>query len=87
MDFDIIYDLIVYMDIQDEHIKENDVLKKLDEYLDTTENEYYNQKQLRLHDLRGKINIDSSLTEKYRIENHYMRIFHMYLIKLKTNQG
>ena len=83
MDFDIIYDLIVYMDIQDEHIKENDVLKKLDEYLDTTENEYYNQKQLRLHDLRGKINIDSSLTEKYRIEKSLYENIPYVLDKIK----
>lgn len=83
MDFDIIYDLIVYMDIQDEHIKENDVLKKLDEYLDTAENEYYNQKQLRLHDLRGKINIDSSLTEKYRIEKSLYENIPYVLDKIK----
>ncbi|MBQ6218283.1 MAG: hypothetical protein IJJ47_00980 [Methanosphaera sp.] len=71
------------MDIQDEHIKENDVLKKLDEYLDTTENEYYNQKQLRLHDLRGKINIDSSLTEKYRIEKSLYENIPYVLDKIK----
>lgn len=87
MDFDILFDGLVKTDIKNEFIKEEDVLRKLSEFLETIENEDYIQKELRVHDLRGKIDIDCSLTIKYVVEKSLCDNIHYVLEKINEEKS